>query len=113
MMDCYKNTSYADGMTAALYGQHPPLANACLKPGEWQTYDIIFKAPRFDGDQVVSPAYVTVFHNGVVVQNHTPYLGATTHKRLPAYKAHEAKGPIMLQDHNDPVRYRNIWVREL
>ena len=113
ILDCYENTSYADGMTAALYGQHPPLANACRPPGEWQTYDIIFTAPRFDGDKVVSPACVTVFHNGVVVQNHAEYLGPSGYKKLPAYKPHEEKGAIQLQDHNNPVRFRNIWVREL
>jgi hypothetical protein len=113
VLDCYQNTSYADGMTAAAYGQHPALANACRAPGEWQTYDIIFTAPRFEGETVVAPAYVTVLHNGVVVQNHTPFLGETVHKKLPVYKAHADKGPIMLQDHSNPVRYRNIWVREL
>ncbi len=113
VLDCFENTSYADGMTAAVYGQQPPLVNACRQPGAWQTYDIIFKAPRFDGDTVVTPAYVTVLLNGVVVQNHTPYLGETVHKKLPVYKPHEEKGPILLQEHNNPVRYRNIWVREL
>lgn len=113
ILDCYENTSYADGMTAAVYGQHPALANACRKPGEWQTYDIIFTAPRFDKEKVVSPAYVTVIHNGVVVQNHTPFLGSSTYKKLPVYEAHEDRGSIVLQDHNNPVRFRNIWVREL
>jgi hypothetical protein len=113
ILDCYKNVSYADGMTGALYGQHPPLANACRKPGEWQTYDIIFTAPRFDGDDVVSPAYVTVIHNGVLLQNHTPYLGPSIHKKLAVYKAHEEKAQILLQDHDNPIRFRNIWVREL
>lgn len=113
ILDCYENVSYADGMTGALYGQHPPLANACRKPGEWQTYDVLFTAPRFDGDDVVSPAYVTVIHNGVLLQNHAAYLGPSKHKKLPVYKAHEEKAPIVLQDHNNPIRFRNIWVREL
>jgi hypothetical protein len=113
ILDCYENTSYADGMTAAIYGQRPPLANACRKPGEWQTYDIIFTAPRFDGERLISPAYATVIHNGVVVQNHSPFLGQSTYKKLPVYKAHEEQGPIILQDHNNPVRFRNIWVRTL
>lgn len=113
ILDCHENTSYADGMTAAVYGQTPALANACRKPGEWQTYDIIFTAPRFEGEKLLSPAYVTVMHNGVLVQNHTAYLGASTHKKLPLYNSHPEKLPISLQDHNNPVRYRNIWVREL
>jgi hypothetical protein len=113
VLDCYENTSYADGMTAAVYGQHPALANACRPAGEWQTYDIIFTAPRFEGDKLVSPARVTVFHNGVVVQNNTEILGLSTHKKLPQYRPHGDKGPIYLQDHNNPIRYRNIWVREL
>ncbi len=113
ILDCYENTSYADGMTAAIYGQEPALANACRKPGEWQTYDIIFTAPRFEGDTLLSPAYVSVIHNGVLVQNHTAYLGPTVHKRLSKYSTHPAKLPLSLQDHKDPIRYRNIWVREL
>jgi hypothetical protein len=113
ILDCYENISYADGMTAGVYGQTPALANACRKPGWWQTYDIIFKAPRFENGQLVSPAYVTVIHNGVLVQNHTEYLGPTGHKKLGTYTPHPEKLPISLQDHNNPVRYRNIWVREL
>lgn len=113
ILDCYENVSYADGMTGALYGQHPALANACRKSGEWQTYDIIFTAPRFEGDDILSPAYATVIHNGVLIHNHTPFLGLSTYKKLPVYEAHEDRGPILLQDHNNPVRFRNIWVREL
>jgi len=113
ILDCYENHSYADGMAAAVYGQKPPLANACRQPGAWQTYDILFTAPRFDGEELISPAYVTVIHNGVLVQNHTAYLGATVWKKLPKYTAHPEKLPLELQDHNNPVRYRNIWIREL
>jgi hypothetical protein len=113
ILDCYENVSYADGMTAAVYGQTPALANACRKPGEWQTYDIIFTAPRFEGDNLLSPAYVTVIHNGVLVQNHTAYLGPSGHKKLPDYTPHPEKLPLSLQDHNNPVRYRNMWIREL
>lgn len=113
ILDCYDNTSYADGMTAAVYGQHPALANACREPGKWQTYDVIFTAPRFEGEKVISPAYVTVIHNGILVQNHTAFLGLSTYKKLPVYAPHGDKGPILLQDHGNPVRYRNIWVREL
>ncbi|MBB6431699.1 3-keto-disaccharide hydrolase [Algisphaera agarilytica] len=113
IMDAWENDSYADGMVAAVYGQTPALVNAAKKPGEWQTYDIIFKAPVFEDDKLVSPAYVTVFHNGVLVQNHTEILGPTRHKKAHPYEPHEAKRPFFLQNHGQVVRYRNIWVREL
>ena len=113
IMDAYENPAYPDGMTAAVYGQTPALVNASKKPGEWQTYDIIFKAPRFEGETMTSPPIVTVLHNGVLVQNHTEILGATEHKKLPTVKAHGEKAPIVLQNHGQPVRFRNIWVREL
>ena len=97
---------------AAIYGQYPPLVNACGKPGEWQTYDIVFTAPRFKDDgKLESPAYVTVLHNGVLVQNHTELLGADVLPRLPQYARTAPEGPILLQDHGNPVRFRNIWVR--
>jgi hypothetical protein len=104
---------YPDGQAAAVYGQTPPLVNACRKPGQWQTYDVIFNAPRFKDGKVGKPAYVTVIHNGVVVQNHTELIGATTHHAVGTYSPHGEKGPIKLQDHGDPVRFRNIWVRPL
>ena len=113
VLDGYDNITYADGTTAAIYGQHPPLVNACRKPGEWQTYDIFFVAPCFEGEELISPAYVTVIHNGVLVHHHQELMGLTGHKILPAYKPHPPKGPIRLQDHGNPVRYRNIWIREL
>jgi hypothetical protein len=113
VLDCYENRTYADGGAGCVYGQTPPLVNACRKPGEWQVYDIIFQAPRFDGDKLVSPAYITTFLNGVLVQNHTEILGPTNHKKLPVYKPHAAKLPIKLQDHNNSTRFRNIWIREL
>jgi hypothetical protein len=113
VLDCYDNPTYADGTTAAIYGQYPPLVNACRKPGEWQTYDIIWKAPRFNGDQVVSPAQVTVLHNGVVVHHATELKGQTQHRNAPSYKAHDSVGPLRLQDHGDLVRFRNIWYRPL
>lgn len=112
VLDCFDNITYADGTTAAIYGQYPPLANACRRPGEWQTYDIVWTAPRFDGDALASPAYVTVIHNGVVVHSHRALLGATGHRNAPPYAAH-GDGPIRLQDHGDLVRFRNIWVRPL
>ncbi|MCR9244834.1 MAG: DUF1080 domain-containing protein [bacterium] len=114
VLDSYENVTYADGQAAALYGQQPPLVNACRKPGEWQTYDILFRAPRFlDDGSVKSPARVTVIHNGIVVHDCQDYLGPSAHRNLPKYRKHGPKGPIRLQDHGNPVRFRNIWVREL
>ncbi len=114
ILDSYENKTYFDGQCGAIYKQHPPLVNASRKPGEWQTYDIIWKAPRFDEDgKLRSPAFVTVLHNGVLVQNHFELLGDTPFNRAPQYKAHPDKGPIALQYHGNPVRFRNIWVREV
>ena len=113
VLDCYENPTYADGATAAIYGEYPPLVNACRKPGEWQTYDIVWIAPRFDGDALVSPARVTVFHNGIVVHHDQELFGPTTHKKVLQYEAHSPEGPLMLQDHSNPVRFRNIWYRPL
>jgi hypothetical protein len=114
ILDSFENPTYADGQAAALYGQRPPLVNACRRPGEWQTYDIVFRAPRFAEDgSLVSPARVTVLHNGVLVHLDQPMLGATAHRALPRYEAHAATGPIRLQDHGDPVRFRNLWIRPL
>lgn len=113
VLDCYENPTYADGSTAAIYGQFPPLANACCKPGEWHIYDILWECPRFEGEELVKPAVVTMLHNGVVVHNHRELLGGTTHRELPIQGAHPSKGPIELQDHGNPVRFRNIWVRDL
>ncbi len=114
VLDCYENATYADGHAGAIYGQYPPLVNACRPPGEWQTYDIIFNAPKFAADGALeSPAYITLIHNGVLVHNHTASLGGVAFRALPKYTAHTAKGPIQLQDHGNPVRFRNIWIREL
>jgi hypothetical protein len=114
VLDSYQNDTYPDGQAAALYGQFPPLVNACLPPGKWQTYDIVFRAPRFDADgKLLRPARVTVLHNGVLVQDNVELMGPTTHKARPPYKAHADKLPISLQDHDHPVRFRNIWIREL
>ena len=104
---------YADGIAGAVYGQTPPLVNASRKPGQWQVYDIVFTAPRFDGDKLRAPAYLTVLWNGVLVQNHTAILGTTGHRILPVYDWPRSTGPIMLQEHHSAVRFRNIWVREL
>ncbi len=113
VLDSYDNETYHDGQCAAIYKQHPPLVNACRKPGEWQTYDIIWKAPRFEGDKLVSPAFITVLQNGVVVQSHFQLEGDTPYHRPPAYQPHPDKGPIALQYHGNSVRFRNIWVREV
>lgn len=113
ILDSYENQTYPDGQAAAIYGQFPPLVNASRKPGEWQTYDILFTAPRFKDGQLESPAYVTVLHNGVVVHNHTALLGAVAFRSIPRYSPHGEKGAITLQNHGNPVRFRNIWIREL
>jgi hypothetical protein len=114
VLDSYENETYPDGQAAALYGQYPPLVNASRPPGTWQVYDIAFEAPRFDAQgNVVAPARATVFHNGVLVQNASEYTGPSGHKQRPPYKAHAAKLPLRIQDHGNPVRFRNIWVREL
>jgi hypothetical protein len=113
VLDCFENQTYPDGQASAIYGSYPPLVNACRKPGEWQTYDILWTCPKFEGDKVVKPAAVTVIHNGVVTHNHTELLGNTNHKQSASYTPHAATGPIRMQDHGNPVRYRNIWVRPL
>ncbi|HXH06518.1 MAG TPA: DUF1080 domain-containing protein [Vicinamibacterales bacterium] len=114
VLDSYENRTYADGQAAAIYGQFPPLVNASLPPGRWQTYDIVFRAPRFGpGGRLLRPARITVFHNGVLVQDAVEPTGPTAHKRRPPYAPHPSRLPLRLQDHGNPVRYRNIWIREL
>lgn len=114
VLDSYGNETYADGQAAALYGQHPPLVNASLPPGQWQVYDIVFRRPHFDADgKVTKPATVTVFHNGVLVQDHAQLKGTTSHKKEGTYEKHGDKEPIRLQDHGNPTRFRNMWIREL
>jgi hypothetical protein len=113
VLDSFENPTYADGQAGAIYGQWPPLVNAARKPGEWQTYDIVFEAPRLDGDKVLKPAFVTVFHNGVLVQNHHDIMGPTKHRETTKYEAQPAQDSLELQDHGNPVRYRNIWIRRL
>jgi len=114
VLDSYNNRTYADGHAGAIYGQYPPLVNASRKPGEWQTYDIFFVAPRFEGDKLINPAYVTVVHNGVLIHHHQAIMGPTGHRILASYDVpHGPEGPLMLQDHRNPVRFRNIWIRSL
>ena len=114
VLDSYENKTYADGQAAAVYGQYPPLVNASRPPGQWQSYDIVFHGPRFGTEgQLLRPARVTVFHNGVLVQDNVEPSGPTGHNVRPPYKAHPTTLPLSLQDHNNPVRFRNIWIREL
>jgi 3-keto-disaccharide hydrolase len=114
VLDSYENKTYADGQAAAVYGQYPPLVNASRPPGQWQWYDIVFHAPRFDAaGKLLRPARVTVFHNGVLVQDNVEPTGPTGHHQRPPYVAGPDKLPLALQDHGNPVRYRNIWIREL
>lgn len=113
VLDNHENETYSNGQAASIYKQSIPLVNACLPPGEWQTYDIIYTAPRFNEDGVkVASAHITVLHNGVLVQNNTEIKGTTEYIGLPKNSKH-GKAPIMLQDHSNPVSYRNIWIREL
>ena len=114
VLDSYENKTYADGQAGSVYGQYPPLVNAARPPGQWQSYDIVFHGPRFDpGGKLLRPARVTVFHNGVLVQDNVELSGPTEHGERPPYKPGPDKGPLALQDHGAPVRYRNIWIREL
>jgi hypothetical protein len=113
VLDMYNNRTYADGGAGSLYGQWPPQASAPRPPGEWQTYDIVFEAPRFEGDKLVKPAFATVIWNGVLAQHRKELVGSTSHRTEPKYIAHAPELPLTLQDHSNPVRYRNVWIRRL
>jgi len=113
VLDSYINETYYNGQAASIYKQSPPLVNTSRKPGKWQVYDIVFHAPRFGSDgSLQKPATLTVFHNGVLVQDHFELKGATTYAGYPKYEAH-GEMPFLLQDHGNPVQYRNIWIRRL
>jgi|FLOH01.1.fsa_nt_gi hypothetical protein len=114
VLDSHSNISYADGSAGSIYGQYPPDVNASRAPGEWQVYDIVFTAPRFDDNgQPIRAARMTLLHNGVLVHNNREILGPTTHRNLPPLGGTAVTGPLSLQDHGNPVRYRNIWIRAL
>lgn len=114
VLDSYDNDTYPDGQAASVYGQYPPLVNASLPPGEWQTYDIVFRRARFNADgKLLQPARITVFHNGILVQDDVEIWGPTNWLQHSPYQPHPDKLPLSLQDHGNPVRYRNIWLREL
>lgn len=114
VLDSWRNATYPDGQAASLYGQYPPLVNASRAPGEWQTYDITYRRPRFSAaGKVLSPAVLTVIHNGVLVQDHRALIGPTANGSRPPYEQHEDRLPLMLQDHEHPVRFRNVWLRQL
>ena len=114
ILDSYDNPTYFDGQAGSIYKQQPPMVNANRKPGEWQTYDILFTAPKFDKDgKVLKPAAITLFHNGVCVHNHTELTGGTYYDQPAKYVKHAEKLPFRLQNHGNPVKFRNIWVREI
>lgn len=113
VLESYKNLTYADGAAGAMYGIWPPLVNPARPQGEWNVYDITFEAPRFEGGKLLRPAYFTVLFNGVLVQNHQEQLGTTIWRQVPKYTPHAAEEPLSLQDHSQPVRFRNIWIRRL
>lgn len=115
VLDNHDNPTYADGYVGSAYGQYPPLVNASREEGEWQTYDVVFRRPRFDENgEVTQPATMTVFHNGVLVQDHSELIGPTSHAERAPYRQHADRAPLRLQDHqDDPIRFRNIWVRDL
>jgi hypothetical protein len=113
VLESNSHLTYADGGAGAIYGVWAPLSNPSRPMGEWNVYDIFFEAPHFEDGKMVKPAYMTVVFNGVLVQNHKDYLGTTIWRRLGTYTAHAAEEPLSLQDHSQPVRFRNIWIRKL
>lgn len=114
VLDSFNNRTYADGAASSIYGQYPPLVNASRGPGQWQSYDIVFEVPSWDGDRLVKGTHLTVLHNGIVSHHKQKAIGPTGHRDLANYDSpHAVTGPVQLQDHGNPVRYRNIWIRRL
>jgi len=114
VLQSHNNKTYPDGQAGSLYGQLPPLVNATSPQGEWQSYDIAFEPPVYEGEKVITPAKITIIHNGVVVQHGSLYLGPTQHKKVATYPAkHPETGPLRIQFHGDPMEYRNFWIRPL
>jgi hypothetical protein len=114
ILDSYNNLTYSNGQAGSVYKQYMPMVNVCRPPGEWQSYDIIFIAPQFKNDSTLkSPARMTVFQNGVLIQNNVELWGSMQFIGIPKYEVHAAKEPLLLQDHRNPVSFRNIWIREL
>jgi hypothetical protein len=113
VLDSWNNPTYADGQAGSIYGQWPPLVNPCRAPGDWNAYDIFFEAPRFEGGKVAKPAFVTVVFNGVLVHHHQEIIGPMAHRIVRPYEPHGPEEPLVLQDHDTKVRYRNIWARRL
>jgi hypothetical protein len=113
ILDSFENKTYFDGQCASIYKQQPPTVNVCRKPGEWQSYDILFTAPKFDAEgKVTKTGHITVLHNGVAVHNHFELLGITSYTEAPSYTKHGEREPLHLQFHGNPVKFRNIWLRE-
>jgi hypothetical protein len=113
VLESNENLTYADGQAASIYGQWPPLVNASRPQGEWNVYDIFFEAPKFEGEKLVKPAFATVVHNGILVHHHQEIIGRATHRHVATYAPHAPEEPLSLQDHDQAVRYRNIWIRRL
>ena len=113
VLDAVNNPTYADGQAGGIYGQWPPLANPARKAGEWNVYDIVFEAPKMDGEKLIQPAFFTVFFNGVMVHNRKASMGPMVYRQVAHYVAQPAEDSLMLQDHHNPVRYRNIWIRRI
>jgi hypothetical protein len=113
LLDSFNNPTYADGQAGSIYGQYPPLVNASRKPGEWQTYDIIWEAPVFKDGKLAKPAYVTVLHNGVLLHHHQEVIGQMAHRAIKPYEPHDAEEPLAFQDHDTRARIRQVWVRRL
>ena len=112
ILDSWENKTYYHGQAGAIYTQYAPLVNVSRKPGEWQSYDVIYHAPKFENGKVLKRATITVLHNGVLVQDNVEIMGVT-YKGAPQYEVHRPKEPLSVQDHGCPIRFRNIWIRQI